>query len=90
MSTTDILESIKKLLAEGLVMMENIEEETIPEHSSKEYWETARGKLKEAGNIVYSLTPDLNDMIQFVHEYIPEKHHGKINHSWNGIGDWCS
>jgi|TARA_B110000285_G_C14884627_1_gene495571 hemerythrin-like domain-containing protein len=84
------IDNIKQLLAEGLIMMENIDAPTLPEHNTVKYWETAQDKLKNAGNKVHSLTPDLNDMIQFVHEYVPDQHHGKINHAWSGIGEWCA
>ena len=84
------IHEIKLLLAEGLVMMENIDEPTLSAHRSTAYWETAQAKLKKAGNIVYRLTPELHDMIQFVHEYVPNQHHGKINHAWSGIGEWCA
>ena len=78
------IERIKLLLSEGLVMLENVE----MGHQTIEYCEAAHQKLKEAGTIVHRLTPDLEDMINFVHEYVPEQHHNKINHAWSGIGDW--
>ena len=84
------ISKINQLLAEGLLMMENIDEPTLPAHNSTEYWETAQEKLKEAGNKVHSLTPELNDMIQFVHDNVSVEHHGKINHAWSGIGEWCA
>jgi len=81
-------ECIKRLLAEGLVMLENVDNPVLPEHQKMEYCEDAHQKLREAGTIVHRLTPDLGDMIQFVHDYVHEQHHGKINHAWSGIGDW--
>jgi len=82
------MEVIKKLLAEGLVMLVNVDNPVLPEHRTVDYCETAYKKLKEAGTIVHHLTPALQDMIQFVHEYVPEQHHNLINHAWSGIGDW--
>ncbi len=82
------LEGIKRLLAEGLVMLENVDTPTTAEHRTLQYCDRAYKKLQDAGKQVHSLTPDLNDMIQFVHEYVPEQHHHKINHAWSGIGDW--
>ena len=82
------LERIKRLLAEGLVMLENVDNPTTAEHETLQYCDRANKKLKEAGVQVHRLTPDLEDMIQFVHEYVPEQHHNKINHAWSGIGDW--
>lgn len=82
------LERIKCLLAEGLVMLENVDKPTTDEHQTLQYCDTAHKKLREAGTQVHGLTPALEDMIQFVHEYVPEQHHNKINHAWSGIGDW--
>ena len=84
------LETIKQKLAEGLVMIENIEHPTIGEHGSQLYIANANTKLREAGEMVHLLTPDLSDMIQFVHEYVPEQYHGIMNHAWSGIGEWQS
>lgn len=84
------LETIKQKLAEGLVMMENIENPTTEKHGTQLYIATANAKLREAGEMVHLLTPDLNDMIQFVHEYVPEQYHGIMNHAWSGIGEWQS
>ena len=82
------ISTIKQLLAEGLVMLENVDNPVLPEHRTIEYCAAAYSKLKEAGSIVHRLTPALGDMIQFVQEYVPEQHHHKINHAWSGIGDW--
>lgn len=82
------LETIQKTLAKGVVMMENIEHPTTAEHQTTMYIDSAHVKLREAGEMVHLLTPDLNDMIQFVHEYVPEQYHGIINHAWSGIGEW--
>ena len=84
------LETIQQILAEGLVMMKNIEHPTIEEHMSEVYVDSANAKLRKAGEMVHKLTPDLQTMIQFVHEYIPEQYHGIMNHAWSGIGDWQS
>jgi hypothetical protein len=82
------LETIKQTLAMGIVMMENIEHPTTAEYQTTLYIDTANAKLREAGEMVHLLTPDLNDMIQFVHEYVPEQYHGIMNHAWSGIGEW--
>lgn len=82
------LERIKCLLAEGLVMLENVAMGSTDEHRTLQYCDAAHKKLREAGTQVHSLTPDLGDMIQFVQEYVPEQHHNHINHAWSGIGDW--
>jgi len=82
------LERIKRLLAEGLVMLENVDNPTTDEHITLQYCDAAHKKLREAGTQVHSLTPALGDMIQFVQEYVPEQHHNNINHAWSGIGDW--
>ena len=81
---------IKKILADGLVMMENIETSTSEEHRTISYINSANAKLREGGVMVHALTPALEDMIQFVHEYIPEQYHGIMNHAWSGIGHWQS
>ena len=83
-------ERIKQLLAEGLAMLENVDSPSIPEHCTKVYCENAYKKLKKAGTIVYSLTPNLSDMICVAQEYVPEQHQHKINHAWSGIGEWCA
>ena len=82
------IENIKKMLAEGLVMIHNIEFPSMEEHKTSLYINSANAKLRGAGVIVHALTPALEDMIQFVHEYIPEQYHGIMNHAWSGIGDW--
>ena len=79
---------LQQLLAEGLVMLENVDNPVSSEHRTIEYCAAAYSKLKEAGSIVHRLTPALGDMIQFVCEYVPEQHHHKINHAWSGIGEW--
>jgi hypothetical protein len=84
----DEITKIKQLLAEGIVMSSNVDNPTLSEHRTLEYCELAQKKLKEAGTIVHQLTPDLNDMIQFAIEYVPEQHRNKINHAWSGIGEW--
>jgi len=84
------IESIKKMLAEALLMIDNVNKPTVEKHRSMEYVDMATGKLREAGLVVHSLTPNLTDMIQFVHEYVPEQYHGNVNHSWSGIGDWVA
>ncbi len=82
------LERIKRLLAEGIVMLENVNNPTSTEHQTLPYCDRANKKLQDAGVQVHSLTPALEDMIQFVQEYVPEQHHNNINHAWSGIGDW--
>ena len=82
------LEKIKRLLAEGFVMMENANHPATKEHKTLAYIDTANSKLHEAGILVHHLTPDLADMIQFAHEYVPKQYHGVINHAWSGIGEW--
>jgi len=82
------LERIKHLLAEGIVMLENVNNPTSTEHQTLQYCDRANKKLQDAGVQVHSLTPALEDMIQFVQEYVPEQHHNNINHAWSGIGDW--
>jgi hypothetical protein len=82
------IEIIKRLLADGLVMIGNVDSPTLEKHREAIYLESAQAKLKSAGILVHNWTPALNDMIQFVHEYVPEKYHGLINHAWSGIGDW--
>lgn len=84
------IEQIQILLAEGLVMLENVNNPTIKDHQTLFYADLAMSKLREAGILVHGFTPHLADMIQFAHEYIPEQHHGTINHAWSGIGDWQS
>ena len=82
------IEIIKRLLAVGIVMIDNVDSPTLEEHREPEYLASAQAKLKAAGLMVHKYTPALNDMIQFVHEYVPEKYHGLINHAWSGIGEW--
>lgn len=82
------LETIKKMLAGGLAMIHNIDAPTAEEHETMLYINSANTKLREAGLMVHALTPDLDDMIQFVHEYVPEQYYGIMNHAWSGIGDW--
>ena len=83
-------ETLKQLLAEGLVMLENVDNPSTPEHHTLNYCENAYKKLQKAGSIIHRLTPDLGDMIKFVKEYVPEQHHHKMNHAWSGIGEWCA
>jgi hypothetical protein len=82
------IDQIQKLLAEGLVMLQNANNPTMNDHKTLLYVDSATSKLREAGVLVHALTPNLADMIQFAHEYIPEQYHGTINHAWSGIGDW--
>mgnify|MGYP006116856715 CR=1 FL=1 len=82
------LETIKQVLAEGVVMMKNVEHPTTEKHKTMRYIDSANATCRKAGEMVYKLTPNLNDMIQFVHEYVPEQYHGLINHAWSGIGEW--
>tara|TARA_B110000977_G_scaffold104566_1_gene136441 strand:+ start:565 stop:828 length:264 start_codon:yes stop_codon:yes gene_type:complete len=82
------LDSIKDLIATALIMVHNIDVPTTEEHGTMAYVWSVNAKLREAGVMVHALTPDLSDMIQFVHEYVPEQYHGVINHAWSGIGDW--
>ena len=82
------IETIKKMLAEGWAMIHNIDNPTTEEHKTMDYINSANAKLREGGVMVHALTPELEDMIQFVHEYIPEQYHGIMNHAWSGIGHW--
>tara|TARA_B110000879_G_C11176843_1_gene516400 strand:+ start:754 stop:1017 length:264 start_codon:yes stop_codon:yes gene_type:complete len=82
------LDYIKKTLAEGLVMIGNIENPTTSEHKTMIYVDTANAKLHKTGEMIHALTPALGDMIQFVQEYVPEQYHNVMNHAWSGIGDW--
>jgi len=84
------IDQIQKLLAIGLVMLENVNNPTMKDHQTLLYVDSATSKLREAGILVHALTPDLADMIQFAQEYIPEQYHGTINHCWSGIGEWQS
>ncbi len=84
------IETIKKMLAEGLAMIHNIDNPTTEEHKTMDYINSANAKLRKAGQMVHILTPDLEDMIQFVHEYVPEQYYGIMNHAWSGIGHWQS
>ena len=86
----DTIENIKKILAEGFSMIENVNRPTVEKHRTMEYILMASDKLREAGIIVHSLTPELADMIQFVHEYVPQQYHGNVNHAWSGIGEWVA
>ena len=69
-------------------MMDNIENPTMEEHKTMLYIDSANVKLRKVGELVHRSTPDLTDMIQFVHECVPGQHHGIMNHAWSGIGDW--
>ena len=71
-------------------MIENVNNPSLEEHSTEKYVKDAMAKLRIAGEMVYSLTPALADMIQFVHEYVPEQYHNTINHAWSGIGEWVA
>ena len=82
------IETIQQLLAEGLNIIHNVDNPTLPEHRTLEYCSKGQEKLITAGKIVHKLTPDLHDMIQFAQEYVPEQHYNTINHAWSGIGDW--
>ena len=78
------------MLVEALLMIDNVNNPTVEKHRSMEYVDITMSKLREAGIVVHSLTPNLTDMIQFVHEYVPEQYHGNVNHAWSGIGDWVA
>ena len=84
------IEIIKQLLASGIAMIHNTDNPTTEEHKTMEYINSANAKLREAGVLVHALTPALEDMIQFVQEYVPEQYHGIMNHAWSGIGHWQS
>ena len=85
-----LVDRINKILTEGCRMVDNVTRPTLDEHRSMEYVESAAEKLREAGLLVHGMTPKLTDMIQFVHESVPEQYHGNINHAWSGIGEWVS
>lgn len=82
------LPTIQRLLTDGFFRIDNVEAPTLQEHREATYLKSAHTKLRTAGLMVHKRTPDLNDMIQFVQELVPEKYHGLINHAWSGIGDW--
>ena len=82
------LEAIKQLLAEGLVIIDNVDNPTLPEHHKSAYCSKGLEKLLTAGKLVHKLTPALHDMIKFAKEYVPEQHLNTISHAWSGIGKW--
>lgn len=82
------IENIKTMLADGLVMVDNIENPTMEEHKTMLYVDSANAKFRKVGELIHRSTPDLADMIKFVHECVPGRYHGIMNHAWSGIGDW--
>lgn len=82
------IENIKKMLADGLEMMDNIENPIMEEHRTMIYVDSANAKLRKVGELIHRSTPDLSDMIDFVHEHVPGQYHGVMNHVWSGIGEW--
>lgn len=81
---------IEILLKEGLQMMENVDNPQNEAHRELAYWEEGQDLLKAAGLRVYELYPKLNDMIQFAKRHVPERDQGRINHAWDGIGEWVA
>jgi len=79
---------IKKLLENGLEILRNVDNPTAPQHRTLEYCDNGYISLKQAGEMVYEMHPSLNGMIEFVHQHVDEKHHGRINHAFSGIGEW--
>lgn len=79
---------IKQLLEQGLIILNNVDKPTIPEHSTLAYCEKGYIKLREAGILIHSINPELNSMIEYIHKHVALKDHGFINHGFSGIGDW--
>ena len=78
------------LLKEGLEIMDNVEEPQNESHKQLTYCDQGHAKLHEVGVLVFALHPTLSGMITFAQTNIPEKYHGIINHSWDGIGEWVA
>jgi hypothetical protein len=79
---------IKQLLGKGLEMLRNVDNPTMKIHRTLAYCDEGYVYLKQAGEMVHDLHPDLNEMIEFVHRHVDETDHTNINHAFSGIGEW--
>jgi hypothetical protein len=75
-------------LENGLEILRNVDNPTLKIHRTLEYCDNGYVILKQAGEMIYELHPSLNGMIEFVHRYVDEIDHCKLNHAFSGIGEW--
>ena len=80
--------SINKLIIEALFIIHKADNPKDGEECSLYVIDEANSKLRRAGEMVHTITPNLTDMIEFVKLNVPEDYHYCINHAWSGIGDW--
>ena len=82
------LDKIKELLKNGLTILNNVDDPANKIPKTMEYIDEGYKNLKEAGILIATINPDLNAMIDFIHEHVDKADHCKINHGFSGIADW--
>ena len=79
---------MEAMLKEGLIIMDNVEHPSLPNHKTLAYCQEGHAKLRKVAVHLHDQGVCLEGMITYAQTHIPPKYHGIINHSWSGVGDW--